>query len=101
MTPADESGNLRIPLKMPRFSIGDALKLGSYLVLFILAWARVESAIENITTRLDKIEASQISYVRADVAQARQETLGTKLDGMSLRLERIEMKIDYQDRSAR
>ena len=86
---------------MPRFSIQDAIKVLFYMAAFIVAWARVEFAIETVTTRLDKIEASQVSYVRSDVARAQQETLGAKLDSMNIRLERIEMKIDYQDRATR
>ena len=80
--------------KLARFSITDILKLLAGIAFVLLAWARVESAIDSITKRLDAIEQSQAVYVRGDVAQARQETIGAKLDALGVRLAQIEAKLD-------
>jgi tetrahydromethanopterin S-methyltransferase subunit G len=81
--------------KLPRFSVSDVLKVLGALFLFLMAWARVEAAINSMNMRLDRIEASENVYVRGDVAQARADVVAAELADMKLRLERIEMKVDY------
>ena len=84
----------KVVMSTPRFSISDALKLCGALLFVLLAWARVESAIESINARLDRIERSEAVYVRADVADVQRQTLAAGMEDLKLRLERIEMKLD-------
>jgi hypothetical protein len=83
-----------VGMRVARFSVTDIVKLLGVIAFILLAWARVESAIDSITRRLEAIEASQAVYVRADVAQARQETLIAKFDALGLRLAQLESKLD-------
>lgn len=94
MTMTNEEKQADGSMRVPRFSASDILKIAGVVLFILLAWARVESAIDSITRRLDHIEISQADYVRADVATAREQTLSYKLDGVAARLERIESKLD-------
>ena len=61
--------------------------------MIVAAWARSESNDASMLRRIEVVEMKQEGYVRADVAQARNETLVAKIDAVHAEIQRLEMQL--------
>ena len=70
------------------------MKLIGTLIFIGAAWARVEMGLSSINERLEKIESTQTNFLRSDLAEARQQTIESKLDALRSQIERIQLRLE-------
>ena len=92
---AEEQNEKRdqLTFRMARFSLNDVIKFLPLFAMIVAAWARSESNDASMLRRIEVVEMRQEGYVRADVAQARNETLVAKIDAVHAEIQRLEMQL--------
>lgn len=92
---AEEQNEKRdqLTFRMARFSLNDVIKFLTIFAMIVAAWARSESNDASMLRRIEVVEMKQEGYVRADVAQARNETLVAKIDAVHAEIQRLEMQL--------
>ena len=92
---AEEQNEKRdqLTFRLARFSLNDVIKFLPLFAMIVAAWARSESNDASMLRRIEVVEMRQEGYVRADVAQARNETLVAKIDAVHAEIQRLEMQL--------
>lgn len=76
------------------FSLADFIKVAVVIFAAALAWSGIQSKLDTMNSRLERLETSGAIYVRADVQGVYNQAIDYKLKVIVDQIDRMDKKLD-------